>query len=116
MLLARALAQTTPVLLLDEPTNHLDLHHQVEFLQLVRRLADQEGLAVMMAMHDLNLVSLYADRAALLVDGIVQAIGTPAEVLTLPNLNSAYQASLSILKHPHTGKPIILPDQRMTPI
>jgi ABC-type cobalamin/Fe3+-siderophores transport system ATPase subunit len=110
VLLARALAQSTPVLMLDEPTNHLDLHHQVEFLRLVRRLADQEGLAVMMAMHDLNLVSRYADRAALLVDGIVQASGTPEEVLTLPNLSSAYQASLSILKHPRTGKPIILTD------
>ena len=110
VLLARALAQSTPVLLLDEPTNHLDLHHQIEFLRLVRRLADQEGLAVIMAMHDLNLVSSYADKAALLVDGQVQACGTPEEVLTLPNLGGAYQASLSILKHPRTGKPIIIPD------
>ena len=110
VLLARALAQSTPVLLLDEPTNHLDLHHQIEFLRLVRRLADQEGLAVIMAMHDLNLVSSYADKAALLVDGQVQACGTPEEVLTLPNLGAAYQASLSILNHPRTGKPIILPD------
>lgn len=110
VLLARALAQATPVLLLDEPTNHLDLHHQVEFMRLVRRLADSEGLAVLMAAHDLNLVSNYADRAALLLEGKLQAVGSPRQVLTTENLGQAYRVSLSVFQHPHTGQPVILPD------
>jgi iron complex transport system ATP-binding protein len=65
VLLARALAQDTPVLILDEPTAHLDLHHQGNLLRLVE-LADEQGLGVLMALHDLNLVSLYANRVALL--------------------------------------------------
>jgi iron complex transport system ATP-binding protein len=56
VLLARALAQSTPVLLLDEPTNHLDLQHQTNLLSLVKNLAKKKQLAVLMALHDLNLV------------------------------------------------------------
>ena len=62
-------------------------------------------------MHDLNLVSSYADKAALLLDG--QAAGlrhARTKCLRLPNLGPAYRASLSILNHPATGKPVILPD------
>ncbi len=67
VLVARALAQHTPILLLDEPTAHLDLRYQTELLSLVRRLAAENHLTVLMALHDLNQVGLYADRVALLV-------------------------------------------------
>ena len=73
VLLARALAQDAPVLLLDEPTNHLDLRYQVNLLSLVRKLVKQEGLSVLMAMHDLNQVSGTADRVVLLVNGKLKA-------------------------------------------
>src|SRR5512142_2585456 len=82
VLLARALCQSTPILLLDEPTAHLDLQYQVSLLELVRDLAHKENLAVLIALHDLNLASHYADRVALLVGGHLTAIGTPREVLT----------------------------------
>lgn len=109
VLLARALAQKTPVLLLDEPTNHLDLRHQVNFLSLVKDLARQENLAVMMALHDLNQVSMYADRVALLVDGCLLALGSPAEVLTEENLHTAYQTRVQILSDIDGYPPLILP-------
>ncbi|BAW05790.1 ABC transporter ATP-binding protein [Nocardia seriolae] len=63
-LLARALAQRTPVLLLDEPTNHLDITHQLELLTLARELAQ----TVVMSLHDLALADRYCDRV-LVVDG-----------------------------------------------
>ena len=77
VLLARALAQDTPVMLLDEPTTHLDLQHRESLVNLVRELAVGKHLAVLMVLHDLNLASLYADRISLLVEGRIQATGTP---------------------------------------
>jgi len=108
VLLARALAQDCPILLLDEPTAHLDLHHQVAMLGLVARMAKDQQLTVLVAMHDLNLAALYADRLALLVDGQIRAIGTPTEVLTSENLQSAYQVPLRVLLNPQHGLPLVV--------
>jgi iron complex transport system ATP-binding protein len=112
VLLARALAQDTPVLLLDEPTAHLDLRHQSDLLNLVRDLAHEQKLAVLMALHDLNLVALYADRVALLVDGQLTTTGSPDEVLTAGYLSESYRVPLSVTVHPEYGTPLILPDGR----
>ncbi len=109
VLLARALAQQTPVLLLDEPTNHLDLQHQINFLSLVRELAQQEKLAILMALHDLNQVSAYADRVALLLGGEMKALGSPATVLTEDNLFAAYNTRVQIISNLDGLPPVILP-------
>ncbi len=107
--LARALAQSTPVLLLDEPTNHLDLKHQTNLLSLVKKLTEEKQLAVMMAMHDLNLVSFFADKVALLVDGELKQFGTPQEVIQAEHISGAYQTPVEIVPHPVTGAPLIFP-------
>jgi iron complex transport system ATP-binding protein len=112
VLLARALAQDTPILLLDEPTAHLDLRHQSGLLNLVQELAREQHLAVLMALHDLNLVALYSDRVALLVDGRLRTVGLPDEVLTPAHLTESYQVPLSVTVHPEYGTPLILPDGR----
>ena len=106
--LARALAQDCPILLLDEPTAHLDLHHQVSLLSLVRRLAHEKSLAVLVAMHDLNLAALYTDRLILLVEGHVRASGSPIEVLTTENLQNAYQVPLQVHTNPQHGSPWVV--------
>jgi iron complex transport system ATP-binding protein len=110
VLLARALAQETPILLLDEPTAHLDMHHQTTLLDLVYALTRENHLTVLMALHDLNLAALYADRVALLVIGRLQAVGTPAEVLTAERLSEAYRLPLHVSPHPDFGVPLVLPD------
>jgi ABC-type cobalamin/Fe3+-siderophores transport system ATPase subunit len=112
VLLARALAQDTPILLLDEPTAHLDLRHQSGLLNLVQELAREQHLAVLMALHDLNLVALYSDRVALLVDGRLRTSGSPDEVLTPDHLIEGYRVPLSVTVHPEYGTPLILPDGR----
>jgi iron complex transport system ATP-binding protein len=109
VLLARALAQSTPVLLLDEPTNHLDLQHQTNLLALVKRLAKEKKLAVMMAMHDLNLVSFFADQVALLVEGRLICAGPPQDVIQADFISEAYQTPVEIVSHPVSGAPIIFP-------
>jgi iron complex transport system ATP-binding protein len=110
VLLARALAQETPVLLLDEPTTHLDLQHRESLIRLIRELAQQKELAILMVLHDLNLAGLYADRVALLVAGQLQAIGSPAEVLTEEQLSRVYQIPVRVMLHPDYGTPLVLPD------
>ena len=110
VLLARALAQDAPVLLLDEPTTYLDLNHQASLLQLIRRLRDENDLAVLMVIHDLNLASKYADRIAIMVEGRIYDSGTPSEVLTGENLSAAFQVQVEVIPHPVYGTPLILPD------
>lgn len=112
VLLARALAQDTPVMLLDEPTTHLDLQHREGLVHLVRELAKSKTLAVLMVLHDLNMASLYADRVSLLVDGEIRATGTPPEVLTEETLSRVYHVPVHIIPHPEYGNPLILPDGR----
>ena len=109
VLLARALAQETPVLLLDEPTNHLDLHYQVNLLNLIKSLTSEQGLSVIMAMHDLNQVFGIADRVALLEDGTLSALGIPKKVLTPDNVQKAYRTTVEVYKHPETGIRFIVP-------
>jgi len=91
LLLARALAQGSPLLLLDEPTTHLDLHYQISLMDNIRSLAHDDGLAVLLVTHDLHLVARYSNRVALLVEGELLSQGTPQEVLTPDLLSRAYQ-------------------------
>jgi iron complex transport system ATP-binding protein len=78
--LARALAQEPAILVLDEPTASLDVRHEMELLELIRRLVDQ-GLAGLVITHQLNLAARFADRMMLLSEGRVSAEGPPGEVL-----------------------------------
>ncbi|MBV6391853.1 MAG: putative siderophore transport system ATP-binding protein YusV [Anaerolineales bacterium] len=109
ILLARALCQSTPILLLDEPTAHLDLQYQVSLLELIRELAHKENLAVLIALHDLNLAARYADRVALLVGGKLNAIGNPRDVLTPEKISNAYCLPIHVVEHPFMDAPLVLP-------
>lgn len=69
VMIARALAQQTPVILLDEPTAFLDYPSKIELMKLLCRLAHEKGKAVVLSTHDLNLAMRLADRLFLLADG-----------------------------------------------
>lgn len=112
VLFARALAQDTPILLLDEPNTHLDLRHQEHTTRLIREAALARKQAVLMVLHDLSLAGLYADQVVLLVDGAVQAAGTPGDVLTEENLSRVYQMPVRVIRHPDHGSPLVLPNGR----
>lgn len=115
VLLARALAQDTPIMLMDEPTTHLDLEHQTNLLNLVCQLATEQDLTVLMVLHDLNLAALYADRVAVLVAGHIQSQGTPQEVLTPQTLTSVYNVPVNVISHPEYGTPLVLPEGHKSP-
>jgi iron complex transport system ATP-binding protein len=86
----RCLVQEPAALLLDEPSTFLDLKHQVELCALLRSLARERQIAVLMASHDLNLAASFSDRLILLHDGAVAATGSPAEVLQPELLQKVY--------------------------
>jgi iron complex transport system ATP-binding protein len=106
--LARVLAQETPVLLLDEPTAALDLRHQQLVMELARQMAER-GAALAVVLHDLNLASAYADRILLLREGRLAALGSPRETLTEPLLSDIFGCRVSVMPHPDTGLPLVLP-------
>lgn len=107
VVLAMALAQQPKLLLLDEPTLHLDINHQVEILELVRRLNKTQKLTVIAAMHDLNLAALYFDRLVVLKNGGIVAEGTPSQVLTEKAIGDVFGATVKVETEPATGLPHI---------
>lgn len=106
--IARALAQEPAILLLDEPTANLDPQAQAELCVLLRTLV-REGVAVMVVMHDLTLAAAYCDRLALLAEGRVVAAGTPSEVVTEDLLRQIYGPLITVIAHPQSGLPVIVP-------
>ncbi|NOZ49334.1 MAG: heme ABC transporter ATP-binding protein [Chloroflexi bacterium] len=109
VLIARALVQEPQVLLLDEPTANLDLRYQGMALTLVQQLAHEQGLIVIVSIHDLNLAALYADRVALLAEGRLLAKGTPHTVLTAELLSLAYGIPVVVSHHPVYNTPLVAP-------
>ncbi|MDD2335073.1 MAG: ABC transporter ATP-binding protein [Geobacteraceae bacterium] len=99
-LIARALAQEAPILLLDEPTSHLDFRNQHAVLSMVRRVAEQKRLTVLMTLHDPNLAAHFAHQVVLLKEGEITAQGTPEDVLTERHLKRLYGVGIGILSDP----------------
>ena len=108
LLIARVLAQETKALLLDEPTANLDIGRQIEILDLIKSLCQEKNLAVLAAIHDLNLASQYCDRLILINNGRVHAEGTPQEVITARNIKDVYGAEGCVYVHPVNRLPTVL--------
>ncbi len=108
VVLARALAQQTPVLLLDEPTSALDIGHRQQVLELVDRLREECNLTVLAAMHDLTLAAQYADCLVLLDSGRIAAQGTPAQVLTRERIAAHFDADVHVVTAPD-GELAVIP-------
>lgn len=111
--LALVLAQRTPVVLLDEPTSYLDLSHQVEVLDLVRRLPDPTGAGaratVVAVLHELNLAARSADHVVAMAHGRVAAQGAPGEVIVPEVLAAVYGLDVDVVADPLLGHPVVLP-------
>jgi len=80
VMVARALAQTTPMMLLDEPTAHLDLPNRTQILKLLLRLTRQEEKTILLSTHELDLALQIADRLWIINDGIIHK-GVPEDMI-----------------------------------
>ena len=105
--IARALAQEPQLLLLDEPTSHLDITHQVQILNLIRRLSENLGLTVLMIIHDLNLAGEYCDSLIMMQKGALRKKGTPHEVLNYEDIEAVYDTVVITRTNPVSGKPVV---------
>lgn len=107
VLIARALAQKADLLLLDEPTSNLDIRHQLEVMEIMKNIVKNKGISAIMALHDLNLASRYADRIIMMKGGKIFAAGNPASVLTVENIKQVY--GVRALVTDNGERPYIIP-------
>lgn len=105
----RCLVQEPAAMLLDEPNTFLDLRHQIDLGTLLRKLAHDEQIAVLMASHDLNLAGMFADRLMLLSEGRVVADGPPDAVLRPEILSRVYGLPMLRTEVGHNRKPLVYP-------
>ncbi len=94
--IAMALAQEPEIIMLDEPTTYLDLAHQLEVMELLRRINVEEQVSVVMVLHDVNHAAKYSDRLLVLADAQVFADGAPQEILTADLMKEIYGVDATI--------------------
>ena len=107
VMLARALVQQPKLLLLDEPTSNLDPRNQYEMMALVRQIAREQGIAVFIVIHDLNLALRYCDRFYFLKDGTGYSYGG-VETVTAETIQTVYGIKAEIARI--NGKQVIVLD------
>ena len=107
VMLARALVQQPKLLLLDEPTSNLDPRNQYEMMALVRQIAREQGIAVFIVIHDLNLALRYCDRFYFLKDGTGYSYGG-VETVTAETIQTVYGIKAEIAQI--NGKQVVVLD------
>jgi len=108
VIIGRALVQEADIMLLDEPISNLDLKHQLEILELLKEESGK-GLSVIMAIHDLSLVSRYSDKIVILKNGEIFASGDQ-KVINKENIESVYGVKVNIKNY--QGNILIVPERK----
>lgn len=109
--LSLSLAQEPNILLLDEPTTYLDSRHQIELMELIKRMQQERNIMVIMVLHDLNLALRYSNRIIAIKDGAIVGDGDPRSIMTEANLASWFGVKADILQSPRPDDdcPICVP-------
>ena len=107
--IAMALAQKTGTLFLDEPTTYLDISHQLEILQLLRKLNLEQNVTIVMVLHDLNHAIMFSDYLVAIKDGKMHCSGAPEEVITPHTLREVFDVEAEVIQHPVLNVPVCLP-------
>jgi iron complex transport system ATP-binding protein len=125
VMIARGLAQMPELLMLDEPTSNLDIYHQLYTMKLLRDLAHERNITVLVICHDLNVAAKFSDRVIMFCKGRVHSDGPVGEILTAEAIKDVYGVSSDVIEvdgHPYivyhsddidTG---LAPAQRITSI
>ena len=98
VIIAKALAQEPSMIFLDEPTSNLDINHQMDILNLLKTFNEEQETTVVLVIHDINLAARYSDEIILLDKGRILGKGSPEEVITVKNIEQAYNMKVAIEK------------------
>lgn len=110
--IAMTLAKEPEILILDEPITYLDIGYQIEVMELVKDLADNLKITVVMVLHDINLASRYSDRIySISKNGVINE-GTSTELLTKDKIKELYDIDSRIIIDEKYKKPIVLPEKK----
>ncbi|GIW98865.1 MAG: iron-enterobactin transporter ATP-binding protein [Pirellulaceae bacterium] len=112
--IAMALAQSTELLLLDEPTTFLDMAHQIEVLEVLKRLNANQKRTIVMVLHDINQAARYSNHMIALVDGRVAASGAPKSILTTEMLARVFKIEARVLLREDIDAPYCIPLRSLT--
>lgn len=82
VMLARAICQDTEIIILDEPTSFLDLRYKIDLMKIIRALAKEQGKAVLMSLHELDLAKAVSDKIVCIGGGKIEKAGAPDEIFT----------------------------------
>lgn len=105
--IATVLSQQPEILFLDEPTTYLDISHQIETMQLVKKLNRESGIGVVMVLHDLSQALEVSDRIIVIKEGRKYSEGKPYEVITSRMMKEVYDVDCDILHIPGRKNPLI---------
>jgi len=113
ILLARALCQEPEIIVLDEPTSYLDIRYKLELLHILRTMAREQGITVIMSLHELDLAQKLSDKVVCVKGETIARFGPPGEVFTEEVIRSlydleqgAYNADFGSIELPRpTGEP-----------
>ncbi|MEA2062121.1 MAG: ABC transporter ATP-binding protein [Gemmatimonadota bacterium] len=107
--IASAIAQGASIMLLDEPTTFLDPKHESDILDIIKNVNRRFGITVVSVTHDINSAVMCSDRIASLKNGRVMFDGDAEKIMDNEVLENIYEKRFSFVRHPATGKLIIVP-------
>lgn len=90
VLLARAICQEPEVIILDEPTSFLDIRHKLELLAILRRMAKEKGITVIMSLHEIDLAQKISDKVVCVKGDRIAGFGNPEEIFTEEKMRELY--------------------------
>lgn len=107
--IAMALAQQTEILFLDEPTTFLDMSHQLDVLELLKKLNEEQHRTIVMVVHDLNQATRYAHNIIAIRHGKPMCVGTPKDIMNKEMLKDIFSIDAEILSDPRDGILLCVP-------
>ena len=90
ILLARAICQEPEIIILDEPTSYLDIRHKLELLSILRSMAKEKGITVIMSLHEIDLAQKISDKIICVKGDTISSYGTPEEVFDEEKIRQLY--------------------------
>ncbi|HEN9915968.1 TPA: ABC transporter ATP-binding protein [Streptococcus agalactiae] len=112
--IAMALAQDTDTIFLDEPTTYLDMNHQLEVLELLKKLNNETQKTIIMVLHDLNLSARYSDYLVAMKTGKIIYEGSPSQIMTKDIIKDIFKIDAHIIQDPISKQPVLLSYQLST--